>query len=266
MWISGGPTPLISTSSSGCRRRDKRSFCAFMQRHLFAGSTCRGPCAFSGWPQARPRSGMPRFEREIASLGGIDLLLLGIGGNAHIGFNEPARVLQARTHRAALTVETRRANASLFGGRLTAVPREALTMGIGTMMDARSIVLIATGRQKSRAVASIFSGQISPAQPASVLQLHPKRRGHSGLSGRGEASEVWARASPTVQNRRRAACALCRARRLRMTNRRLDVPARARSSMHRPPRIRGRSRAPTMRRARSRSFSEFDFTSTIRFP
>ncbi len=102
----------------------------------------------------------------------MDLLLLGIGANAHIGFNEPARALHARSHRTRLALATRRANVSLFGGRLDRVPREALTMGIGTMLDARAIVLIATGREKARAIAAMFEGHISTERPASVLQLH----------------------------------------------------------------------------------------------
>jgi glucosamine-6-phosphate deaminase len=157
----------------GLSSRDRRSFCAFMQKHLF--SRVNLPPAQVHFLDGHKRdldAECLRLEREIAALGGLDFLLLGIGGNAHIGFNEPARALQARTHCAKLTLETRRANASAFGGRLTAVPREALTMGIGTIMEARSIVLIATGRAKARAVASLFSGRISSAQPASVLQLH----------------------------------------------------------------------------------------------
>jgi len=103
----------------------------------------------------------------------MDLLLLGIGTNAHIGFNEPSRTLHARSHKTRLALATRRANASLFGGRLDRVPREALTMGIGTMLDARAITLIATGREKARAIGSMFAGLISTERPASVLQLHP---------------------------------------------------------------------------------------------
>jgi glucosamine-6-phosphate deaminase len=158
----------------GIASSDKRSYCAFMQKHLF--SRINLPVShvhFLNGGAADHDAECGRFERDLASLGGLDLLLLGIGGNAHIGFNEPARVLHARTHRTRLALETRRANASLFGGRLDRVPREALTMGVGTMLDARSIVLIATGRSKARAVASMFSGSVSTAQPASLLQLHP---------------------------------------------------------------------------------------------
>ena len=103
----------------------------------------------------------------------MDLLLLGIGANAHIGFNEPARDLHARSHRTRLALGTRRANVSMFGGRLDRVPREALTMGIGTMLDARAIVLIATGRDKIAGHRHrCSSGHISTERPASVLQLH----------------------------------------------------------------------------------------------
>jgi len=113
-----------------------------------------------------------RFERAISAVGGIDLLILGIGANGHIGFNEPGAALQARTHRAQLTVATRRANAALFAGRPSHVPREALSMGMGTILAARSIALIATGQSKARAVRAMRSGRITPAVPASFLQLH----------------------------------------------------------------------------------------------
>jgi glucosamine-6-phosphate deaminase len=157
----------------GLASSDKRSYCAFMQKHLFANINLPGRHVHFLDGGARNLNGeCDRFEREIAHLGGMDLLLLGIGANAHIGFNEPARALYARSHRTRLALSTRRANAPLFGGRLDRVPREALTMGIGTMLDARAIVLIATGRAKARAVASIFEGRISTDRPASVLQLH----------------------------------------------------------------------------------------------
>jgi glucosamine-6-phosphate deaminase len=159
----------------GVTSTDTRSYCAFMQKHLFSRINLPGHhIHFLNGGTADHDAECARFERDLASVGGMDLLLLGIGGNAHIGFNEPARLLRARTHRARLALETRRANASLFGGRLDSVPREALTMGVGTMLEARSIVLIATGRSKSRAVASMVSGGVSTQHPASLLQLHPR--------------------------------------------------------------------------------------------
>jgi glucosamine-6-phosphate deaminase len=158
----------------GLPSNDERTYCAFMQKHLFARINLPGNHVHFLNGAARDHSAeCARFEAEMAALGGMDLLLLGIGANAHIGFNEPARRLYARSHRTRLALATRRANASLFGGRLDRVPREALTMGVGTMLDARAIVLIATGREKARAVGSMCTGYVSTERPASVLQLHP---------------------------------------------------------------------------------------------
>lgn len=158
----------------GLASTDERSYCAFMQQHLFShiNLPARHVHVLDGGTADQEQE-CARFERDIASVGGLDLLLLGLGGNAHIGFNEPGRSLQPRTHRAWLALETRRANAALFDGLLNKVPREALTMGIGTMLEARAIFLIATGRSKARAVGSMFTGRVSTDQPASFLQLHP---------------------------------------------------------------------------------------------
>jgi glucosamine-6-phosphate deaminase len=157
----------------GLSSNDVRSYCAFMQTHLFSRINLPGKHVhFLNGGARDDVAECERFEREIAALGGLDLLLLGIGANAHIGFNEPARTLRARSHKTRLAIATRRANASLFGGHLARVPREALTMGVGTMLDARAIVLIATGREKARAVGSMFEGRITTERPASVLQLH----------------------------------------------------------------------------------------------
>jgi glucosamine-6-phosphate deaminase len=158
----------------GLPSKDPHSYCAFMQMHLFDHINLaeRHVHFLNGGTGDHERE-CARFECDLASLGGLDLLLLGIGSNAHIGFNEPGPSLQPRSHRARLALETRRANAALFDGRLDRVPREALTMGIGTMLDARAIVLIATGRSKARAVGSMFTGRLSTNRPASLLQLHP---------------------------------------------------------------------------------------------
>jgi glucosamine-6-phosphate deaminase len=157
----------------GLPATDRRTYCAFMQKHLFTRINLpSGHIHFLNGIARDHAAECERFEREIADLGGMDLLLLGIGENAHIGFNEPGRAFHARTHRTRLALATRRANAPLFGGRLDRVPREALTMGVGTLLGARTIVLIATGKEKARAVVSMFDGRISPERPASVLQLH----------------------------------------------------------------------------------------------
>jgi glucosamine-6-phosphate deaminase len=115
-----------------------------------------------------------RFEDRILRAGGIDLQILGIGENGHIGFNEPAAVLSPWSHRVKLTLASRRANAGFFGGKLKDVPREALSMGVSTIMHARSIVLMATGKRKADIIAKTVSGSITTRIPASLLQLHPK--------------------------------------------------------------------------------------------
>jgi glucosamine-6-phosphate deaminase len=157
----------------GMPAQHRRSFHAFMDRHLFCRVNLpRGRGHFLDGDARDLDAECARFERAIAAAGGIDLLVLGIGANGHIGFNEPGKALFARTHRARLTAATRRANAGLFAGRPSKVPREALSMGMGTILAARAIVLIATGRSKARAINAMFSGRVTPSVPASFLQLH----------------------------------------------------------------------------------------------
>ena len=115
-----------------------------------------------------------RYEAAIADADGIDLQILGIGANGHIGFNEPADGLCAHTHIAELEQESREANAQLFGGDWTAVPERALSMGMATILGARNIVLMATGREKADAVYQMIEGLITPQLPASFLQVHPR--------------------------------------------------------------------------------------------
>lgn len=115
-----------------------------------------------------------RYERAIAEAGGIDLMLLGIGGNGHIGFNEPCDELPARTHRVVLEEPTRAANALWFGGDISAVPRAALSMGMATILNSRDVVLMATGAKKVAAVRAMLQGGITTRLPASFLQLHPR--------------------------------------------------------------------------------------------
>lgn len=115
-----------------------------------------------------------RYEDAIEMAGGIDLQILGIGANGHIGFNEPADGLCANTHVADLTRETREANALRFGGDWTRVPARALSMGMATILNARDIVLIATGAEKTEAVHGMIEGLITTRLPASILQVHPR--------------------------------------------------------------------------------------------
>ncbi|MGE3843542.1 MAG: glucosamine-6-phosphate deaminase [Vicinamibacterales bacterium] len=114
------------------------------------------------------------YEQQLADAGGTDLQVLGLGANGHIGFNEPADALHARTHCVRLCVETRVANAGLFGGVLDRVPTEALSMGMATILEARALVLVAYSADKRDAVTAMVEGLLTPRWPASFLQLHPR--------------------------------------------------------------------------------------------
>lgn len=112
-----------------------------------------------------------RYDQLIEQLGGIDWQLLGIGLNGHIGFNEPGECLSAVTHVQRLLEETRIANARFFGS-LQDVPTHAITMGMGSILRAKKIVLIATGQEKAKILAKAVNGPITTRVPASFLQLH----------------------------------------------------------------------------------------------
>lgn len=113
------------------------------------------------------------YERRITEAGGIDLQILGIGSDGHIGFNEPSSSLASRTRVKTLMAATRRDNARFFDDNIDAVPRHVITQGIGTILDARHLVLIATGAVKADIVALAIEGPITSMVPASALQLHP---------------------------------------------------------------------------------------------
>ena len=157
----------------GLSPEDPRSYRAFMQRHLFdhVNLSRRRTHLLNGAARDLGAECI-RFERAIARAGGIDLMVLGLGRNGHVGFNEPDRFLVSHTHRMRLRASTRHANAFLFGNRMAAVPREALSMGMGTILEARRIVLLVTGRSKAHAVERVLSGRMTTRVPASFLQLH----------------------------------------------------------------------------------------------
>lgn len=113
------------------------------------------------------------YDRLIADLGGVDVQLLGIGADGHIGFNEPGSSLASRTRIKTLTRATRAENARFFDDREGAVPRHVVTQGLGTILDARHLVLIACGEEKAAPIARAVEGPLSAMCPASVLQLHP---------------------------------------------------------------------------------------------
>ena len=113
------------------------------------------------------------YERAIAEAGGVDVQIVGIGRNGHIGFNEPGSDAETRTRVVELDESTRRANAEHFDGDLAQVPTHALTQGVATILSARRIVLVAAGSAKAAALRSALTGPVTAANPASFLQRHP---------------------------------------------------------------------------------------------
>jgi len=152
-----------------------QSYAYFMREHLFAHIDLP--------PEQRdiPNGIAPdlaaecsRYEAAIEAAGEVDLQILGIGPNGHIGFNEPGTPLDSPTHVVALTESTREANARFFD-RLEEVPTHAITMGLGTILRAREIILLASGESKAEAMARLLSlGDFASELPASALHRHPE--------------------------------------------------------------------------------------------
>ncbi|HID92724.1 MAG TPA: glucosamine-6-phosphate deaminase [bacterium (Candidatus Stahlbacteria)] len=113
------------------------------------------------------------YEKKIREVGGIDLQILGIGRDGHIGFNEPGSSLSSRTRIKTLSKETIEDNARFFWG-VENVPKTAITMGIQTIMEARLIILLASGKRKAQIVKQAIEGPVSAMVPASIIQFHPK--------------------------------------------------------------------------------------------
>lgn len=112
------------------------------------------------------------YEKKIEKAGGIDLQILGIGPNGHIGFNEPSRSLKDKTHLVKLSENTREANSRFFDSK-EEVPKKALTMGISTILKADKIIIMAAGESKASAINKTLSGQIDTCTPSTLLQTHP---------------------------------------------------------------------------------------------
>lgn len=113
------------------------------------------------------------YEEAITAAGGVDIQFLGVGANGHIGFNEPTSSLSSRTRIKTLAARTRTDNARYFDS-LDDVPRHCLTQGLGTIMDARHIILIATGERKANAIGHVVEGPVTAMFPGSLLQFHPR--------------------------------------------------------------------------------------------
>lgn len=149
-----------------------QSYHYFMQEHFFKHINIKPENVHipNGMAQDIIAEG-ERYEQLIAAKGGIDLQVLGIGQNAHIGFNEPDVKFAATTHKVELDEETIMANSRFFNN-VDEVPRYAISMGIKTIMMAEHVILLANGRNKARAVYKAVCGDVTPEAPASILQLH----------------------------------------------------------------------------------------------
>ena len=141
----------------------------FASRVDFAPGAVQGP---DGLADDLPAA-CAAYEASIADAGGVDLQILGIGTDGHIAFNEPGSSLASRTRIKTLTKQTREDNARFFGGSVDDVPRHCLTQGLATIMSARHLVLLASGRAKAEAVHQLVEGPISAMWPATIMQLHP---------------------------------------------------------------------------------------------
>ncbi len=151
----------------------EQSYHYFMNKHLFSKVNVRPENTHvpnGANPDAQ--AACDAYEASILLAGGIDLQLLGLGHNGHIGFNEPAPEFPKETHCVDLTESTIEANSRLFNSA-DEVPRQAYTMGIGTIMAAKQILIVVSGEDKAQIVRDAFFGPVTPEVPASILQFHP---------------------------------------------------------------------------------------------
>jgi glucosamine-6-phosphate deaminase len=157
----------------GISRVHDQSYYYFMFENLFSKINIDPENVQVPYPaSSNPADDCKAYDEAIEAAGGIDLQLLGIGNNGHIAFNEPSSTFTFGTHIVELTQSTIEANKRFFASA-NEVPKKAITMGTGSIMKARSILLIATGANKAEAVKAMVQGKIDPQCPASILQLHP---------------------------------------------------------------------------------------------
>ncbi len=150
-----------------------QSYHEFMRKNFFQHVNIKPEYIHMPKPdKADQDSGCEDYEKKICEAGGIDLQILGIGRNGHIGFNEPGTPFSSQTHVIKLHQDTRQANARFFNS-IDEVPKAAVTMGIKTIMRARKILLLISGESKREAIYNLVHSQIDEQFPASVLQLHP---------------------------------------------------------------------------------------------
>ena len=156
----------------GIAREDARSFAAFLDRNFLSPiAVKRDRVRLLDGATRNWRLEAAAFDRSLDELGGLDVAIIGIGTNGHIAFNEPGATLVAETHRVRLTTSSRAVFAPVFGSTRR-VPTHALTMGIGTILRARRVILLATGATKTEIVHRALEGPVTTRVPGSLLQLH----------------------------------------------------------------------------------------------
>jgi glucosamine-6-phosphate deaminase len=154
----------------GLRPDHPQSYRRFMQENLFDHINMKATHVPDG-SAANLKREATRYDKAIASAGGIDIQFLGIGNNGHIGFNEPANVFSYGTQVVNLTRSTIEANTRFFD-KAEDVPRQAISLGTGGIMNARTIVMVAFGKEKAKAVKAMVKGEVDPKVQASILSLH----------------------------------------------------------------------------------------------
>ena len=168
-----GVTSVNLDEYKGLTKENDQSYYYFMNDNLFSKVNIDKSRTFlPDGTETDSDKACRDYNQIIADVGGVDLQLLGLGHNGHIGFNEPAAVFEAETHCVDLTESTIQANKRFFAS-IDDVPRQAYTMGIKTIMMARKILVVVSGADKAAIVKKAFFGAITPEVPASVLQLHP---------------------------------------------------------------------------------------------
>ena len=158
----------------GLPKEHPESYWSFMHRNLFDLVNVR-PEAINlpDGTNMDAEAECARYDAVIKNVGGIDLQLLGIGHDGHIGFNEPGEAFELGTHCVTLKPETIEANKRFFEGNEDLVPKQAYTMGIKTIMQARKVLMVVNGKDKAEIIKKAFFGPVTPEVPASILQMHP---------------------------------------------------------------------------------------------
>lgn len=178
-WYNNGDLDFSQITSCnldeyrGLSGEHDQSYRYFMNHNLFDHVNIRKECTYvpDGLEEDNDKAARD-YDQIIADQGGIDLQLLGLGHNGHIGFNEPADEFPKGTHVVDLTESTIQANKRFFASEAD-VPRQAYTMGIGTIMSAKKILVVVSGEDKAEILNKVINGPITPQVPASILQLHP---------------------------------------------------------------------------------------------